>query len=235
MCGRYSVGARPEEIAAKLGAELAPGTAEADARFNVAPSQPAPLLVATPARRLGLARFGWTLPRKRGLLVNARVEGIGTNALFRAAAARHRALVPAEGFYEWLRTGATKRAYYFRGADAELLTFAALFDVGRIEIDEAAGHPPRDPSFVIVTRPSDAVVELVHDRMPLIVPPALRDLWLSRAPLGEALEALREAEPALEVWEVSSRVGSPAIDAPWLRDAIGPGPRPPDVRDPGRG
>lgn len=242
VCGRYSVGARPEALAEKLGAELAPGAAGAPARFNVAPSQPAPLLVATPARRLGLARFGWSLPKKKGLLLNARVEGIAKNGLFRAAAARHRALVPADGFYEWLRDGAAKRAYFVRDAGrGELLTFAALFDVGHepgaaggeqaSAIDGATETPPsskpaRAPAFLIVTRPAEGVVASVHDRMPLVVPDSLRDLWLSRAPLDEALSALRATHPALEAWEVSSRVGSPAIDEPWLRDAIGPAPPP---------
>lgn len=230
VCGRYSTGARPEEIAERLGAELAPSAAGAPARFNVAPSQRAPLLVATPARRLGLARFGWTMPRKKGLLVNARVEGLRTNALFRAAAARHRALVPADGFYEWLREGGAKRAYFVRSANGELLTFAAIFDAGHEGPGDATDAEPEDgagaraPSFLVVTRPAEGVVASVHDRMPLIVPAPLRDLWLSRAPLDEALAALRDEHAHLCASEVSSRVGSPAIDEPWLRDAIGPAP-----------
>jgi putative SOS response-associated peptidase YedK len=218
------VGAEPGEIAEKLGAELADGVSGAPARYNVAPSQPAPLLVAVPERRLGLARFGWNVRGKRELLVNARVEGLDRNGLFKKAGERHRALVPADGFYEWHRTGKDKRAYFLRGADAQLLTFAALFDVGRKPEEASDEKPAREPGFVIVTRSPGPVSVRIHDREPLIVPPSLRDLWLSRAPLDEALAALATAQPDLEAWEVGSRVGSTKFDEPGLRDAIGPPP-----------
>lgn len=221
MCGRYSTGASPEELARELDAELSPEAAAAPARFNVAPSQPAPMLVAVPERRLGLARFGWTVPRRKPLLVNARIEGVEKNGLFRSAGERHRALVPADGFYEWTGVGKDKRAYYFRGGESPHLTFAALFDVGR---DAEGEKPARAPSFVILTRPAEGVIARIHDRMPVVVPVALRDLWLSREPLEEAIAAAMAARPELECWEVSSRVGSPKLDEPWLRDAIGPPP-----------
>ena len=78
--------------------------------------------------------------------------------------------------------------------------------------------------FVIVTRSPGPVSARIHDREPLIVPPSLRDLWLSRAPLDEVLAALAAFTPDLEAWEVGSRVGSTKIDEPGLRDAIGPPP-----------
>ena len=99
MCGRYSVGRSGQELAAELGATLS--TDAIAARFNVAPSQPAPMMVALPDRRIGLASFGWTLRGKKGLLLNARSETAPSNGLFRTALERRRALIPADGFYEW--------------------------------------------------------------------------------------------------------------------------------------
>ncbi len=220
MCARYSVGKPPEALAVALDAELA--TEETRARYNVAPSQPAPMLAATPERRLGLARFGWRRDGGAGLLLNARAETVVALPTFRAAVERRRALVPADGFYEWKARGASRRApreaFFFHRGGA-LLTFAGLFVVDR-PVPEAVVAGPR-AAFVILTTAPTPVVSEVHDRMPLIVPEPLRDAWMDPGvQVGALLSELRRLDPELEVRAVSPRVGSSALDEPSLRDPL---------------
>lgn len=216
MCGRYSIGKSATELATELRASLA--TDDIKPRFNVAPTQDAPMLVALPDRRLGLARFGWTLEGKKGLLLNARSETAPKNGLFARALERRRALIPADGFYEWKLRGEGKKApkdAFFLHQDGAILTFAGLYYVAKG--DEGAKHA----SFVILTGAPTPEVAAIHDRMPIVVPPALRDAWLDvREPADQVLAALRAQPPRFAVRHVSSKVGSPAIDEPSLHDPV---------------
>jgi len=226
MCGRYSVGKTATELAEELDGSLA--TDAIKPRFNVAPTQEAPMLVALPDRRLGLARFGWTLRNKKGLLLNARSETASSNGLFRSALERRRALIPADGFYEWRVMGegkkAPKQAYFLHDGGA-LLTFAGLYYVERKEGEPKDGEEPsptsKQASFVILTTAASDAIQLVHDRMPIVVPPDIRSAWLDMSqPVEPLLRELAARDPQLELREVGSQVGSPANDDPSLRDPV---------------
>ena len=224
MCGRYSAVFDAAELASELEATLA---VEALPRHaNLAPSMLAPMLVARPERRIGLASFGLVPPwadrvtdagtPKR--FVNARAETLATTRSFRAAAERRRCLLPADGFYEWKKEGRKKQPYYLHAKDGHLLTFAGIYEVGH-----EAGHAAKKPSFAIVTRPALGFVETIHDRMPLVIPPALRDAWLSAEDHdAAALVANLLPLPAVELegWPVSPRLNDPRVDDPSLREPI---------------
>jgi putative SOS response-associated peptidase YedK len=234
MCGRYSIGKGPTQLAAELEASLAiePGTPEAEkARFNIAPSQRAPMLIAHPDRRLGMARFGWRLDGKKGLLLNARSETSQKNGLFRAALERRRALIPADGFYEWkVREGTGKKPEkdpFFLHQEGALITFAGLYYVEKGLDEEATGtstNPSPDrksASFVIMTTAASPQIAVVHDRMPIIVPPEWRSDWLDvRLPVDELLTELMHLPPPIQMRLVSPRVGSPTNDDPTLHDPL---------------
>ena len=86
-------------------------------RFNLAPTELAPLITNEPARRLTLARFGlvpsWADDRKAGgKWINARVETVATAKPFRRALALRRGVIPVSGYYEWRVTPHGKRAVY---------------------------------------------------------------------------------------------------------------------------
>ena len=111
MCGRYTLtgGDRiAEDFEASLGD--APKHEWWKPRFNVAPTQPAPVVVMQEgARRVEMMRWGlvphWAAPdgRRAPLMINARSESLEAKAVFRDAVRRRRCLVPADGFFEWLR------------------------------------------------------------------------------------------------------------------------------------
>lgn len=219
MCGRYSVGKSATQLATELEASLA--TEDIRPRYNVAPSQDAPMLVALPDRRLGLAKFGWQLEGKKGLLLNARSETAPKNGLFRRALERRRSLIPADGFYEWkARSSAAKapRDAFFLHQGGALLTFAGLYHVDKRELE---GTPSKHASFVIMTTTPTPVVAAVHDRMPIVVPAELRAAWMDpHVPADEVLREVLAHHPPFEVRQVSAKVGSPANDDPSLQDPI---------------
>jgi len=47
---------------------------------------------------------------------------------FKESSERRRCLIPAEGFYEWRRTGKSKQPFYFGISDASLFAFAGVWD-----------------------------------------------------------------------------------------------------------
>ena len=105
MCGRYSLTTPPEKIAKAF--SLAPPLLNLAARYNIAPSQEAPVirLADGDKRELVLLRWGlvpsWSKgPDSRYSMINARAETVDIKPAFREAFRKRRCLVPADGFYE---------------------------------------------------------------------------------------------------------------------------------------
>ena len=226
MCGRYTV-TRQDKIAEDFGAALgdAPESQWWKPRFNVAPTQPAPVIVARKeergvARKVEMMRWGlvphWAGPegKRAPLMINARVESLQAKAMFRDALGRHRCLVPADGFFEWLRdpnagSKARPQPMYMHPASRRLFAFAGLW----------AWHPGEAGevlSFTIITGKPNELVRPIHDRMPLVLDPGAYAAWLDPAVDGPAAHALLGTPPA-EGWiaePVSTVVNSAAIDEP---------------------
>lgn len=200
MCGRFSLTISDiAALARAWGAEVDAALLAAwRPRYNVAPGQPAPLLVGPAGRRrLVAATFGLPSPRG-GLLPNARAETAGQKPTFRDALARGRAAVPADGFYEWEGPPAARRPTWFhRDGEAPLLLAA-------LAVDGKDG-----PAFTILTTDAIEPVVRLHDRMPVILPPGLVEAWLADGPappLGPPVPGLLSGR------KVSPRVNSPAND-----------------------
>jgi putative SOS response-associated peptidase YedK len=189
------------------------------ARYNVAPTQPIPIVIEEAgARRLMLVRWGfmpsWVKdPAAFALLINARAESLRDKAAFRNAVRRRRCLVPADGFYEWQRQGQRKQPYFLKGRDGEPLAFAGLWETwsgpNGEEVDTAA----------IVTVAASADLAVIHHRMPAILPPEAFAPWLDCAAV-EAPAAVALLKPApeglLEAVAVSGEVNRAGADHPSL-------------------
>lgn len=200
MCGRFTLTASDlADLARTWAAEVDAALAAAwRPRFNVAPGDHHPLLVPGRAgRRLVPAAFGLAGPGGR-LLVNARVETAARLPAFAEAWRARRAVVPADGFYEWTGPAAARRPRWIHPEGGGALLLAALVGPSTAGCD----------GFAILTTTASAVVAPVHDRMPVVVPPDRLDAWLS----GRA-DALAGATPAtLRVTAVSTRVNAVAND-----------------------
>jgi putative SOS response-associated peptidase YedK len=154
-------------------------------------------------------------------MINARAETLRSKPAFKEAVVARRCLVPADGFYEWVKEASGKVPYWIHDPDRAPLSLAGLWE--RWEGGGREAGPP-DPggepggtepvySFTIITvEPNDAVRPL-HDRMPAIVAARERSTWLDRSVRTEnALEILRPYEGELAAYPVSKLVNSPAND-----------------------
>ncbi len=105
-------------------------------------------------------------------MINARSETAATKPAFRDPMKSRRCLIPADGFYEWQRTGKAKQPYCFEVNDGELFAFAGLWDRWK----DPSGQWIKSCS--ILTTTPNAVTSAVHDRMPVILDRDSYDLWL---------------------------------------------------------
>ena len=187
MCGRYVITSTPEAIRALFGYGERPNFPP---RYNVAPTQPIPVVRLVDGKRaFALMRWGllpsWVKdPKTFPLLINARGESVLEKPAFRNAMRRRRCLIPTDGFYEWQgtgkaggRPGGPKRPYFVRAkpkpdGSAPPLAFAGLWETwtgpNGEEIDTAA----------IITTAANRTLAAIHDRMPVFVPRQAFDLWL---------------------------------------------------------
>jgi len=225
MCGRFVSASPPDQIAAYFGATLSESLLAPS--YNVAPTNDVYAVIETPEgeRRLEAFHWGlvpvWSKDIKTGLkMINARAETVATSGAFKRPFKQRRCIIPVDGFYEWqARPGQKKKQpYYIQRDDGEPLAFAGLWEVWR---DKAGGpDAPWLHSCTIITTTANETMTPVHDRMPVILPPAAWSEWL--APGNDDLVSLGELlVPApnslLTLRPVSTEVNNVrAKDAPLL-------------------
>lgn len=232
MCGRYTI-TRQEGLIEDLEAVLDPQVSASEwwkPRFNVAPTQPAPVVTLKDGvrtlelMRWGLVPFWGTKPGARPpLMINARIESVDTKRVFRDALERKRCLVPADGFYEWKKLGAKKKQpMYIHPGDHRFFAFAGLW--ARAKTDEGELH-----SFAIITGPANELVEKIHDRMPVVLDRSAWSAWLDPSLDGDGARALLTlppvddwtAEPVSPYVNVADHEGEQCI-APITEEAAEP-------------
>ena len=142
-------------------------------------------------------------------MINVRSETAATKPAFRDALKSRRCVIPADGFYEWMRTGKAKQPFCFEVKDGELFAFAGLWDRWK----DPSGNWVKTCS--ILTTTPNAVTVPVHDRMPVILDPADYDLWLDPAMQNVAAitELLKPCDARLmRCYPVSTRLNHVAND-----------------------
>ncbi len=218
MCGRFTYLFTWPELHRLLSLARWP-QAELSLRFNVAPTQDAPVVRtgADGAREGALLRWGlvpfWAEDLSIGnRLINARGESARRKPSFRAAFAHRRCVVPVSGFFEWQKVeGSTrKRPYWLGREDRGVLLLAGLWE----RWDK--GDAPLE-TFTILTTDANEVVSPIHNRMPVVLDTGDVGAWLDPAHDDlDGLEALlRPASP--KGWStvaITTRVNSPRVDDP---------------------
>lgn len=211
MCGRFSLIAPPEDVRALFGYNDQPNFPP---RYNIAPTQPIAIVSEqNGAPGFMLARWGlipgWVKDTKAfPLLINARSETVFEKPAFRSAVRRKRCLVPANGFYEWKRDGATKRPFWCAAPDGGLLAFAGLWEdwssPDGSEIDTAA----------ILTVEANDTLRPIHHRMPVLVRREDFAAWLDPEAGEREIRALLQtpANDSLRPVPVSDRVNRVSND-----------------------
>src|ERR1700682_6376095 len=178
MCGRYRLSRRKQIIEEHF--DSISGAEDWTPRYNIAPTQPVPVIHQNPKephRELSLMRWGlipsWAKDSSvAAQMINARTETAATTPPYPDPFTSRRCLIPADGFYEWQRTGKAKQPYCFEVNDGDLFAFAGLWDRWR----DPSGQWIKSCS-VLTTTPN-AVTSAVHDRMPVILDPDSYDPWL---------------------------------------------------------
>jgi putative SOS response-associated peptidase YedK len=193
---------------------------------------------AGPERRLVLLRWGlvppWAPdPSIGNRMINARAETVATKAAFRTALRRHRAIVPADGFYEWHRGPGRgpSQPWYFTRAEGGPLALAALWEAWRDPQAPPDAAPLR--TCTIITAPAGPDVAGVHDRMPVVLEPGSWDRWLDpELDEADAVADLLAVSPAgtLQALRVGRLVSSVGNDGPELIE-----PAPPEPPDDAKG
>ena len=227
MCGRYVITSAPEAIRALFRYQEQPNFPP---RYNVAPTQPIPIVrLAQGVRQFALVRWGllpsWVKdPKAFTLVINARGESVLDKPAFKNAMKYRRCLIPADGFYEWKASGSRKGPYFVRPTSGAPMAFAGLWEswIGPNgeELETAA----------IVTTTANHALEDVHDRMPVVVPPEAFDLWLNCGEVDATTAAALIAPPpddAMEAYPVSTDVNRVANDNAKLLEPAAPGSEPP--------
>ena len=212
MCGRYAI----------THTELIPGFFEVEdlripVRFNVAPTQFAPVVFTDPEagkRIVDFMKWGlvpsWSKDISIGSrMINARAETVASKPSFRGPFRHHRCLVPASGFYEWKQTPSGKQPYYFSTRENPLMGLAGIWD-------EYTDGDTILYTYSIITRAADRWMSGFHNRMPVIINPDDFGIWLSGDAGARTARELIEAGSGgkLEARPVSTFVNNVRNDSP---------------------
>lgn len=168
MCGRYLT---PEQADLERAWNLSAPT-DYLRSYNLAPSQPAPVVLPDREgnRTLGLLKWGYQPAWAKRAWINARSETVFSSRAFAPAARRNRCLVPAIGWYEWQGAKPPRQPWLLHLPGFRPFAFAGIWT------------PPtsdRAATFAILTGPATAEIAPIHTRMPVIIADADHERWLA--------------------------------------------------------
>ena len=174
----------------------------ASSRFNVAPSQEIPIVLAGKVR---LATWGFTSASRAGLLINARSESAWTKPTWAQAVRQAPCVFLMSGYYEWSSDSGRKQPFYIHPAGQDLML--------------AAGCVQRGPSggleAAVLTRTPRPEIAHLHDRMPLLMDRDGAQAWLFERDLNKREHLLSwEFQETLAFHPVDPQMGSVRIDGP---------------------
>ncbi len=193
VCGRFVSSSSPDRIAAYFDAETDVETLGEN--YNVAPTNDIYGVVQGADGQSEVQVFHWGLvpiwakERKIGQrMINARSETLAQKAAFKGVFKKHRCIIPMDGFYEWApgvdggpvtkQGKPVKRPHFIHRADGEPLAVAGLWSAWR-DKSEGADSPWLHSATIITTSANDTM-STIHDRMPVILPKSMWNIWLDR-------------------------------------------------------
>jgi putative SOS response-associated peptidase YedK len=213
MCGRFTLRTDLRHLETTFDFDGGP---DHSPRFNIAPTQDvAAVRRNQEADQRELVFLHWGLipswaddPKIGNRMINARAETVAEKPAFRSAFTKRRCLVVADGFYEWQKVGGKKQPYFIHRQDDEPFAFAGLWEFWKGDGEEIQ-------SCTLITTEANALMEPIHDRMPVILSPEDYPIWLdAEFKDKESLKGLlRPCDPALlEAYPVTTLVNNPRND-----------------------
>jgi putative SOS response-associated peptidase YedK len=210
MCGRFTLVTDPEKLMSRFQLQEIP--LDLKPRYNIAPGQPIPVILADGGRRrIGQLRWGlvpsWAQDEKIGYkMINARAKTLQEKPAFRRLFERKRCIIPADGFYEWKQMDRGKQPMRITMRDGEPFAFAGLFDTWT-----SPNGQKLHTCTIITTQPNEVVAD-IHNRMQVILRQEDEVLWLERERFDpELLRSLLVPYEAgqMRAYPVSAIVWSP--------------------------
>lgn len=217
MCGRFAQYRIPWEYLKPIGLDV-PVIGFVDPepvnRYNVAPRSRVRILHLDPdGLRWDLVIWGWEpfwAKRKRPPAINARGETAATGKFFSAIWKSGRCLIPADGWYEWVKDpvdAKQKQPHFIRRRDQQPMYFAGIGQFRRDGSERKEGD-----GFVIITADSEGGMVDIHDRRPVVLSPQCSANWLDPELDADEAELIvaRYGEPvdAFEWYPVGKAVGN---------------------------
>jgi putative SOS response-associated peptidase YedK len=237
MCGRYASSRSPEDLLEEFEVveDRTAGPLAPD--YNVAPTKEVYAVVERPPsresdeppqRQLRVLTWGlvpsWAKdPSIGNRMINARMETVAEKPAFRRAFASRRALLPADGYFEWYPTSQTnakgkpvKQPFFIRPKDGGVLAMAGLYEIWR-DPTRAEDDPDRFrwTCTVLTTQAEDSLGH-IHDRMPLMVERERWHEWLDPTTPGDTSLLVPAAPGRLEAYAVSTLVSNVRNNGPEL-------------------
>lgn len=206
MCGRFTLHSRDRiQLKGFTALDLL-----FEARYNIAPSQEI-LTIADFGQGIEARMLTWGLIPSWSTdgkgFINARAETLEEKPSFSESFRLRRCLIPADGFFEWKRTGREKRPFYFQVDDEMPFAFAGIWDTW-------SNRGGVVTSCAIITTAANELVGELHDRMPAILVPEFHDAWVDPTTDREVLTRILKPFPSLRMktHPVTSSVNSPDND-----------------------
>jgi putative SOS response-associated peptidase YedK len=242
MCGRYASSRQPEDLVEEFEIRN-PDLPRLEPDYNVAPTKEVYAVVERPARgdgdqteagaerqlrvlTWGLVPFWAKDPSVGNRMINARMETVTEKPAYRRAFEKRRAILPADGYFEWYPTEERtlagkprKQPYFIRPTDGGVLAMAGLYEIWRDPAkDEDDPTRFRWTCTVLTTSAEDSLGH-IHDRMPLMLTRDRYDEWLdpTQHDRDDLLALLQPAAPGrLEAFPVSTLVSNVKNNGPEL-------------------
>jgi putative SOS response-associated peptidase YedK len=132
-------------------------------------------------------RPSWAAEKKIPIAINARIEKAATGPYFRSLWKSGRAIVPADGWYEWTGEKGHKQPWYIRRRDDRPMFLAAITGY------RPEKEPGENTGFVIVTAAAEGGLVDVHDRRPVVFSAEDAALWMDNSLPPDQAEHLARA------------------------------------------
>ena len=235
MCGRFVSARKRLELLEQFAATRDAVASDRDPDYNVAPTKRIFTVLEHPdkegnaQRELRLVRWGlvpsWAKDTKGGArMINARSETVAVKPSFRAAFARRRCLIPADGYYEWMTEGKAKQPFYIHRTDGGLLAFAGIYELWRNEQVPADHEDAWYWSGSVITTQATDEIGRIHDRTPMVIAAESWADWLDPANKDKdvMLATMRPAtQDGLTSYPVSTAVNSVRNNGASLIEPLG--------------
>lgn len=213
MCGRYQLDlSNIDKFRSRFQIEGEIPESEMRTSYNMAPGQDLPVIVSKGSNSLELMKWGlipfWEEKKEKpNSLINIRSEKATTASWAKHWMQTSRCLIPASGYYEWQKTKDGKIPFRIYEENREYMSFAGLYSLYK---NPNSGEEIKTYA-ILTTKPSEDV-EMIHDRMPVILSEKEETVWLNdkNNEINKLGKLLKPYYGELATYKVSTVINNPA-------------------------